>query len=439
MTNGYVRSTLQDGGVRPPDAGGDRAECNALGSTEHRLALNGRTGAAVIRPCMLSFYFHPDYSGSAIQTYNLSRHLQRLGLEPFIVAARLRETPAFEMFDGIPLYRLPVSGRGQLQIASFWASLLKFLLRRRSELDVIHAHGTLQHAAASLLGRLLGKPTLLKVAMAGSDIAFHLQGRTWGRANRFMVSRFDRYIATTSAIADEFQRQGLDSGRVRLIPNGVDTSLNNPVSAAERGMLKRKLGLPDVPIAAYVGILNARKNVDGILRVWRATVARGTPGHLVLIGPLPERSDPAPFHRKLLQFVHDHQLESRVSFLGYRSDVTQYLQASDAFLLPSRQEGMPNSVLEAMACGVPCLVSGTSGIGGLISDGVNGFVAGLDQEETFAAILSKLLVDRSLREAVGERARKTVVASFSLEAVARKYRELYRELLQPDIPMSNVL
>lgn len=376
---------------------------------------------------MVSFYFHPDYSGSAVQAHNLSQHLTRLGASPSILSANLSDSPSYEVIDGIPVHRVPVLKSPALEIPSFWISAASFLATHRRQFDLIHAHGTLQHGVVSLVGRAFRKPTILKVAMADSDLAFERQGRLNGGANRFMVQRFDRYIATTSAIAAEMREKGLDEARVRLIPNGVDTVRFSPADPDQRALLRRNLGLPDAPLVSCVAIINERKNIDGILRIWRDVVSSGAAGHLALIGPVPEPG--GPFHRRLLTYVEHHGLAERVTFLGKRDPVVPYLQASEAFLFPSRQEGMPNSVLEAMACGVPCLVSGSAGTEEIVTNGHDGFALEPDDEPGFARATARLVTNRPLRDDMGARARQTILTRFSLDSVARRYWALYQELL----------
>jgi glycosyltransferase involved in cell wall biosynthesis len=376
---------------------------------------------------MVSFYFHPDYSGSAVQAYNLSQHLTRLGASPSILAANLSNSPSYQVIDGIPVHRVPVLKSPELQIPSFWLSAARFLATHRQQFDLIHAHGTLQHGVVSLVGKAFGKPTILKVAMADSDLAFERQGRLNGGANRFMVQRFDRYIATTSAIAAEMREKGLDEARVRLIPNGVDTTTFSPADAERRAQLRRSLGLPDAPLVSCVAIINERKNIDGVLRIWREVTARGMTGHLALIGPVPEPG--GVFHTRLLNYVEQHNLASHVSFLGKRDPVAPYLQASEAFLFPSRQEGMPNSVLEAMACGVPCLVSRSAGTEEIVQHELNGFVFDPHDEANFVDAVAQVLESVGLRDELGSQARETVCRRFSLETVAARYQALYHELL----------
>jgi glycosyltransferase involved in cell wall biosynthesis len=375
---------------------------------------------------MISYYFPPDYSGSAIQARNLSRYLRPLGVDSTIVAANLRRGPSRDVIDGLPVHRLPVALTPDLRIPSFWVSLAWFLVRHRHDFDVIHAHGTLPHGSASIAGRLTRRPSILKVAMADSDIAFSRQGRVRGPLNRFMVRRFDRYIATTAAIAAEFEAEGLDPSRVRRIPNGVDTEIYSPAPAAAKADLRRRLGLPEGPLVTYVGILNKRKNVDGILRIWKAAVTGGARGHLLLIGPGPEGTE---FAGTLRSDLDAPALAGRVSLLGFQEQASQYMQASDVFLFPSMQEGLPNVVLEAMACGLPCLVSSAAGVDTIVTDGQNGFSRRWDDEAGFAAVLGDLLADPTRRQAVGDEARRTIEAHFSLESVAARYRELYDDLL----------
>jgi glycosyltransferase involved in cell wall biosynthesis len=381
-----------------------------------------------LRPCMVSFYFPPHYSGSAVQALNLSRHLRRFNVEPFIVAAKFGDAPVHEVIDGIHVYRLPILTNPNLQVPSFMLSLAWFLLRRRHSYDVIHAHGTLQHGIVALAGRLASKPSLLKVAMANSDIAFGRQGRLVGVLNRFMVSRFDRYIATTSAIAAEFAAQGLDTSRVREIPNGVDTDRYRPTTVEEREAIRRELGLPEGPLVTFVGIISERKNVDGILRMFQAVVSEGAPGQLLLLGPIPGGDDNS-FYRSMLAFVTDHGLRDRVTFVGQVADVYRYLRVSDIFVFPSRQEGMPNAVLEAMASGLACLVSRGSGSDGIVSDGYDGMSRALEDERGFVGVLRQLLERPDLRQEIGKNARATIEDRFSLVRIAAAYRRLYEELV----------
>ncbi len=382
---------------------------------------------------MLSFYYSPSYSGSAVQATNLSRHLCPHGVEAMFVSANLTGSPPEETVNGFPVHRLRASKSGNLQIPTFWASLLWFLVRRRRDYDIIHAHGTYAHAIAGIAGRLLRKPSILKIAMGHSDLAFDRLGRIFGRVSRFLVRRFDRYVAISMEIRDECLERGLDPRRVRMIPNGVDTEVWRPAAdGAEKSRLRQALRFPDLPLVAYVGVIDARKNVDGILRVWRRVRETGADGHLLLIGPRPrgEEAVPGKFHAEMMQFIEQHDLAKSVTLTGPRSDAPACLRASDIFIFPSRREGMPNALLEAAASGLACVASRIGGSVDIVDDGRTGFLFDVEDEAGMAAAVARLLRDPVETARIGAAARRSILDSFSLQVVAERYYGLYRELMR---------
>lgn len=392
----------------------------------------GENSTRRLRVCMLSFYFFPDYSGSAIQAKNLSRNLANYNVEAFIVSANLSKSARRDVVEGIPLYRIPIINTDLLLLPSFWLSLAIFLVVKRRDYDVIHAHGTVLHAIASLIGRLLGKKTLLKIAMANSDIAFQRHGRLMGRVIRYLVERFDHYIATSKDIYAEFREYGIESSDVTLLPNGVDTHAFKPVgSERDKFELRSTLGIPEGFIICFVGIIIARKNVDLILRVWQKLMLRGVKGSVVLVGPIPKDNDgrESEYVRNLREYVSKNGLVDSVIFADRQERISDYMRASDLFFFPSKQEGMPNVLLEAMACGLPCVVSRISGTADLVEEGRTGFLVPVDDEQTYANVIYDLSRDRSLAVSIGKNARESIMQRFSLSATAKQYRMIYSSLL----------
>ena len=386
-----------------------------------------------VRACMLSFYFPPNYSGSAIQALSVSRELRGQGVECFIVSANLADAEPEDVIDGILIYRLRVSKRPGLQIPSFWLSLSVFLWKNRSRYDVIHAHGTIQHTIAGLVGNLLGKPTFLKIAMAHSDVAFSRQGRVWGRLQRFLVSQFDHYIATSSEVKRELAEEAVcEQEAVLSIPNGVDMLRFGPYrSSEERMAMRAELDLPACPIVLFVGIIASRKNIDTILSSWTSIKSASTPGHLVLVGPVPmsDQDGEYAYYQEQLEFLGQHGIADSVSFVGYKDEPTRYFQASDIFFFPSRREGMPNVVIESMAAGMPCVVAKFSGAADLIQRDVSDYIEEADAAERFSIHLERLLTDPQHRERMGQQAWKAANERFSLQSVAARLKTAYEASL----------
>jgi len=403
----------------------------ACPSIEASVARDSTLRAAVdgVRVCMVSFYFHPDYSGSSIQALNLSRELVSYGVQPIIVCGNLSNRPRRERYENILVHRLPVARRRNVQIPSFWVSLAAFLVRHRREFDIVHAHGTLQHGTAALCGRLFGKPSILKIAMAGSDIAFNRQGRIWGGLNRFMVEKFDHYVATTDVIAQEIASE-LDGTRTIRIPNGVDTAKHLPLEADAQVNLRAQLGLPQGPLVTFVGIINGRKNIDGILRIWERAVRHGSPGHLVLVGPVPDDTPSARQYRSQLdEYITAHNLADRVTFTGYRHDAVRYLQAADVFLFPSRQEGMPNVVLEAMASGLPVVAANVGGVADFVESPDGGALVAKGDAAAMGAEILDLVNDEQRRRRAGAFNRQRATTKFSWRTSAEQLLAAYERAM----------
>jgi len=110
-------------------------------------------------------------------------------------------------------------------------------------------------------------------------------------------------------------------------------------------------------------------------------------------------------------------------------DVTGYLNAADLFVLPSKFEGLSNSLLEAMACVLPVISTRVGGSIDIIEDGINGLLVDVDNGEQLTQAISKVLKDPLLGKTMGENARKTIEASYDLNKIADKYLELYKELV----------
>jgi len=122
-------------------------------------------------------------------------------------------------------------------------------------------------------------------------------------------------------------------------------------------------------------------------------------------------------------------IQDTVEFLGWRSDVIDLLRQSWGFVLPSRNEGMPNALLEAMACGLPCVATRVSGSEDIIADGRNGILVESEQPTQLADALRRLIQDTELAERLGREARVTVVREHQLVQMVERHLALYREIL----------
>jgi glycosyltransferase involved in cell wall biosynthesis len=148
--------------------------------------------------------------------------------------------------------------------------------------------------------------------------------------------------------------------------------------------------------------------------------------HIVIAGGLPEGSDEG-YEEELRQLCEDLDVCDSVHLAGRREDIPQMLAACDVFVLPSRREGFPGAVLEAMATERPVVVTPPASAG--VEEGHCGMIVPADDPEALAAAVIELLGDPDRARRMGEAGRRHVLEHFSLEPMVRRYEEVYWELL----------
>jgi glycosyltransferase involved in cell wall biosynthesis len=215
----------------------------------------------------------------------------------------------------------------------------------------------------------------------------------------------------------------LDGLPAVVIPNGVDLGRFAPAAPNQKRELRRKLGWPEGFAMLSTSRLTQDKRVGDLLSdflgVWPA-VAGGLSARLYIAGT---GSEEAALRARALRAGTGNS----VVFLGAREDLDTLYRAADAFLLPTASEGLSNSLLEAMACGLPVLatrVSGTEGV--VVRDGENGLLYDPGRLDDLEEKIQRLLGDSGLASRLGREARHTA-EDFSLDKTVERWLELYRD------------
>lgn len=398
-------------------------------STTRHLQDSTPVTAAPVRPLrvlMYSTYFPPEFSGAAQQALMLARQLRRLGHHVEFVTVRWRDLPEHDEIDGFPVTRL-YAGRGSKhRELRLWANLCAFVWRRRKDFDLLHSHGAYYtNAIVGPLARAAGLKSIVKASLASDDL--HSVGNSLsGRLHLALLRQVDACVAISSDLTREFRDCGVRPERIHYLPNGVDTTLFHPAGDDARSALRAQLDLPlDQPLALYAGVMDGRKNIEWLATQWVAHDAFGTEALLVAIGPQ-SREDPEGKLLARLQALQD-SAPRRFRLRPYSAGIDTYLRAADLLVLPSRREGLPNVVLEAMACGLPCVAADVSGTRELIKPGDTGYTYPPDDVAALATAVTDALSPDGRR--LGANGRRITEQLFSLEAVAGNYCRLYGDLL----------
>jgi glycosyltransferase involved in cell wall biosynthesis len=240
-----------------------------------------------------------------------------------------------------------------------------------------------------------------------------LNARTFGRN--------DAVIAVSRGVAASIALPAGAGPEVTVIPNGVDAAglRRRALSAAEA---RGALGVPEgVPVVGTVGGITAKKGHAGLVRAARTVVDAFPEARFVFVG-LPIDAEPVRAEIARLG-LGDH-----VELAGYRPDAATLMPAFDVYCLASRFEGMPVSLLEAMAAGLPSVATAVGGVGEVATNGEDALVVPPDDPGALSAALVDLLRDPERRTAMGERARATA-DGFSIETMVRRTESVYEAAL----------
>lgn len=319
-------------------------------------------------------------------------------------------------------------------------TILKLLEIRRT-FDIIHAHQAAEAAFFSVIsGFLLRKKVIVKFTNSGefSD-RNHLisnRGRFIGSLFWKIILRADRFICINSRIDDEIAEFGIDDSRRSKIPNGVRIEDPEAVYAPFKELeikLDGKLKKNAVKIL-FLGKFYNQKGIDVLLRAW-STVNRECSGkaQLLILGNGPERKNLKELTVSLGLVEGEDVLFSR----SWISSPELYLCIVDLLVLPSRSEGMPNVVLEAMERSLPTVATRIPGISDLIEDPETGLLVEPEDSSSLAECLIKLISDRKIRRNMGRFARERVVSLFSIEKITDSYQALYKDLIEAVNPGAN--
>lgn len=364
--------------------------------------------------------------GTRRHVVDACRGLRARGVRVTLVASALRE-PRFRddlallARDGVEVRELAMvrAIRPHKDAAHVFA-LRKMLQELRP--DVVHTHSS----KAGAIGRLASWSTSIGARVHTPHTFAFLFGAMFSGFSRSLfrtvekelARKTDRFLAVSADEAATFASADfIPASKVRVVGNGIDMAPFEGATAIERSVL----GVPQhAPLGLVVGLLNVAKGQDLALRALASPMLANV--HLAFAGSGEQEAELRALAREL-------GVESRVHFLGWRDDVPRLLASCDVLLLPSRWEGMPYIVLEAMAAGRPVVATPVDGARALLADGRAGRLCRSDAPPDIAQGLADVLrLDAPARATLGKAGQARVRAEFTLEHMVDGLLSVYREL-----------
>lgn len=395
-----------------------------------------------LRVCFVAESFYPVGGGVGTFGMGLAERLVDRGFRVMVLTRR--ESPdlaAEEAFRGgaITVHRIPPVGTARTAKYRMMMPLFRELLRRRKTYDLVYVFGLrVLGPVCVLAGAVLRKPCALRADVSGevsADFVWEQMRGSGGMlrgAIRGVIAgrnRLLRRAARLVSISDEIHREYLAAGvapvQIDRIPNGVDVSVFAPADAERRAALRDRLGWMG-PTFVFTGRLHPVKGLEVLLQAWLQLVREVPNARLVLIGTGAGKAGGC--EDDLKDFVAAHGLQDKVTFAGQVSDVLGYLQAADAFVLPSRREGLSISLLEAMAVGLPVIATRTSGTVEVVTDGGTGRLVDIDDADALYRAMRDCLRHPEQARTMAAAGRALVHDRYSIEAAATRHKVLFEQL-----------
>jgi len=382
---------------------------------------------------MVTGVYYPEVSGAANQCRELIRALNEKISFQILSTTRDQTLLPKGKIDDIVVFRSLVKVRNIVDYLKAFLNFTTIFLSQREDFQIIQFHGfSYKSTWLTLLSKLFHKKIIIKMTSFGHDDTSGIKKR--GFLINYFFYKADVYVGVSPVFAKNFLSSSLSPTRFKLIPNGVDTNRFSPVTDDDKKALRNQLGLPGkMKLILFVGHFSRDKSPDLLLEAWKQYVVDEFPDTgIIFIGSTnPDHYEVDAELVKYIQRMVAPYNNEQIFFVDRTNNIEKYYQTADLFVLPSSREGMPNALLEAMACSLPVIVSRLEGVtDSLINDGFNGFLLQLGVHNVLGKLIKRILNDSILAQSLGREARRTVIERFSMNRVAGEYAKLYEELVR---------
>ena len=367
--------------------------------------------------------------------FDLSKQLDKEGVEIIVLAPHHLGAKLMEEMDGIKVYRFPYfwpsryerlcygggippnfrrSLLAKIQVPFLFISELFYALKliKKEGIDLIHAHWIIPSGLVGLIcKRIFGIPLI--VSSHGSDIN-RVGNRFIGVVFKHILKNADWVIAVSTALRDKLINLGAQRSKVKVMPCGIE--LDNFLVDIKKGN--------DLRILA-IGRLIEDKGFHNLIEAMSYVVKEIPDVTLTIVGD-------GPFREELIRLSKDLSLQDKIAFKGGKphSEIPRYIQESDLFVLPSMSEGLPLVILEAMACGKAVVATDVGGIPDVIINGETGVLVKKNNPRDLSEAIVCLLSDNKKRMELGEKAREKIQDTLSLENTTKETIKLYESSMK---------
>jgi len=301
-----------------------------------------------------------------------------------------------------------------------------WLYRNRHEYDVVHGLTGFEFTFRPLwfAAKFLRKRVFIKLTTVYDGFGKNSQlSRLLGlpRIRRFQANTITGYIAISTEVVKNLRLNGVKTDRIHYIPNGVNTEVFFPVNNELRTIMKQQYLQTDQFTFLFVGGISHRKRVMEIIQAFCSLLKVYPSINLVIVGP--DRSNDQ-LVKKIKIYIDTHQRQNNFFYFEHTNKPRDFYQIADAFILPSKSEGLSNSLLEAMASKLPVIVTPISGSNDLVQERITG----IHTDGTISDLKTKMKFiyeNQTIAEKLAANALGTIKDKFDTEIIVKSHLNLF--------------
>jgi glycosyltransferase involved in cell wall biosynthesis len=358
--------------------------------------------------------------GAERMLFETVKKLDRARFEPSIVTFDLScDLPGLDRLPA-KVHFIPLRKTYDWQAIKAAVSLRRLL--QGEKVEILHCFFETSDLWAAPIAKICGCPVIIS---SRRDMGI-LRRRKHSLAYPIVNRVFDKVLSVSDQVRNfAIEQEKLPGAKIETLYNGIDIAETDSLAQAYEA--RRSFSIPQgSPVVTLVANVRRVKGIDVLVRAAAILVAHLPQIRFVIAGKVLEEAT----MKDLFRLISDLKLDNNFLFLGAIENPHPLLAESDVFVLPSRNEGFSNALIEAMAAGLPCIATRVGGNAEALQEGVNGFLIDSEDHETLAERLLQVLRDPQAARRMGRRARETAVERFSMSAMVDRLMDIYDELVE---------
>ncbi|MEI4800809.1 N-acetyl-alpha-D-glucosaminyl L-malate synthase BshA [Bacillus sp. FJAT-51639] len=367
---------------------------------------------------------YPSVGGSGVVGTELGKLLAERGHEIHFITSGL-PFRLNKVYPNIYFHEVTVNQYSVFQYPPYDLALASKMaeVAQREKLDIVHVHYAIPHAICAYLAKqMIGENVKIVTTLHGTDITILGSDPSLNNLIRFGIEQSDVVTAVSHSLIEETYDLIRTQKEIQTVYNFIDERV---YFQRDMSQLRKEYGIQeDEKVLIHISNFRKVKRVHDVVKSF-ALIVKQVKAKLLLVGDGPEFCT-------IVQLVKHLGIEDRVLFLGKQDNVAELLAMSELMLLLSEKESFGLVLLEAMACGVPCIGTRTGGIPEVIQHGETGYICEVGDVEGASQQAIQLLQDDALHAKMAKRSMQVAYEQFGSEKIVSQYEAIYYDILRDD-------